>query len=199
MIIAKHNFLVAVCLLIACLASPTLTLAQDSGQESEQESRQASEDGATDDEMSAASEGRDTDEETPDGSESSDADRGTPDADVLMFVNSGDNQVQGMAMTLASNLSQQDESVHIVLCGDAAELGLEEFIPEALAPRNVSSKELMQEAMSFGATVQVCHLFLPNSGYRQYEEEDLLQEVTVNDPEEQAEMLSEDDPRVLTF
>lgn len=123
----------------------------------------------------------------------------TPAADVLMFVNSGDNQVQGMAMTLASKLAQQEQTVRIVLCGEAAELGLQEFIPEALAPRNVSSKELMQEAMSFGATVQVCHLFLPNSGYRQYEEQDLLEEVTVNDPEEQAQEISRDDLRVMTF
>ncbi|QIT54215.1 hypothetical protein HC341_02665 [Aquisalimonas sp. 2447] len=119
--------------------------------------------------------------------------------DVLIMVNSEEDQVQGLAMTTASELAQRDHSVHILLCGEAAELGLEEYIPQTLAPRDVSSKELMLEAMSFGATVEVCHLYLPNSGYRQYEEEDLLDDVTVNNPEEKAEMISRDDLRVLSY
>ena len=119
--------------------------------------------------------------------------------DVLMLVNTEEDQVQGLAMTTASELAQRDHSVHIILCGEAGELGLEEYIPQTLAPRDVSSKELMLEAMSFGANVEVCHLFLPNSGYRQYEEEDLLDEVTVNNPEDKAEMISRDDLRVLSY
>ncbi|SEP07385.1 DsrE family protein [Aquisalimonas asiatica] len=119
--------------------------------------------------------------------------------DILMLVNSDEDQVQGMAMSMASELAQRDHSVHIILCGEAAELALEENIPSALAPRDISAKELMQEAMSFGATAEVCHLFLPNSGYRQYEEEDLLEEVTVNNPEEQAEMISDGDTRVISY
>ncbi|MFV8835716.1 DsrE family protein [Aquisalimonas sp.] len=119
--------------------------------------------------------------------------------DILMLVNTEEDQVQGMAMSMASELAQRDHHVHIILCGEAAELALEENIPSALAPRDISSKELMQEAMSFGATVEVCHLFLPNSGYRQYEEEDLLDEVTVNNPEEQAEMISDGNTRVISY
>lgn len=122
-----------------------------------------------------------------------------PPRDVLLLVNSEQDQVQGSAMTLASQLAQRDHSVHIILCGEAAELGLEEFLPQTLAPREVSAKELMQEAMSFGATVEVCHLFLPNSGYRQYEEEDLLGEVTVNRPEDKAEMISAPNVRVISY
>lgn len=119
--------------------------------------------------------------------------------DVLMLVNTSSNQVQGMAMTMASQMARQDHDVDIVLCGEAAQLGLQEYIPEALAPRDISSKEIMQEAMSFGATVEVCHLYLPNSGYRQYTEEDLLNEVTVNDPEELAQTMARDDVRVITY
>ena len=119
--------------------------------------------------------------------------------EVLMLVNSEQDQVQGMAMTTASQLAQRDHSVHIILCGEAAELGLEEYLPQTLAPRDISAKELMQEAMSFGATVEVCHLFLPNSGYRQYDEEDLLEDVTVNNPEEMAKMVSDDEMRVLSY
>lgn len=119
--------------------------------------------------------------------------------DILLLVNSDEDQVQGMAMAMASELAQRDHDVHIILCGEAAELALEENIPSALAPRDISAKELMQEAMSFGATAEVCHLFLPNSGYRQYEEEDLLEDVTVNNPEEQAEMMSDGNTRVISY
>ncbi|MDN3517483.1 DsrE family protein [Aquisalimonas lutea] len=119
--------------------------------------------------------------------------------DVLMLVNTSSNQVQGMAMSMASHMARQDHAVDIVLCGEAAQLGLQEYIPEALAPRDVSAKEIMQEAMSFGASVEVCHLYLPNSGYHQYTEEDLLNEVTVNDPEELAQTMARDDVRVITY
>lgn len=127
------------------------------------------------------------------------SDDGDDTRDVLLLVTSEQDQVQGQAMNTASELAQRDHSVHIILCGEAGELALEENIPQALAPRDISAKELMQEAMSFGATVEVCHLFLPNSGYRQYEEDDLLEEVTVNNPEDKADMISRGDMRVVSY
>ncbi len=128
------------------------------------------------------------------------ADNGDDDLrDVLMLVNSEEDQVQGMAMSMASELAQRDHDVRVILCGEAAELALEENIPQALAPRDVSAQELMQEAMSFGAQMEVCHLYLPNSGFHQYEEEDLLEDVTVNNPEEKADLLSRGDMRVISY
>ena len=118
---------------------------------------------------------------------------------VLINVNSDQRQVQGMAMELASKLAQADKNVHIVLCGAAAELALEENIPSALRPRDVSPKEIMLEAASLGATVQVCHLFLPNTRFGQYDEDDLVEEASVISAEALAELVMNAEIRRFSY
>ena len=118
---------------------------------------------------------------------------------VLINVNSNQGQVQGMAMDLASKLAQADKNVRIVLCGAAAELALEENIPSALRPRDVSPKEIMLEAASLGATVHVCHLFLPNTRFGQYDEDDLVEEASVISAEELAELVMNAEIRRFSY
>ncbi|MCK8515097.1 hypothetical protein M0534_01955 [Methylonatrum kenyense] len=118
---------------------------------------------------------------------------------VLINVNSDQGQVQGMAMELATKLVQADKEVRIVLCGDAAELALEENIPSSLRPRDVSPKEMMLEAVSLGATVQVCHLFLPNTRFGQYDEDDLVEDASVISAEELAELVTKSEIRRFSY
>ncbi len=119
-----------------------------------------------------------------------------PDS-FLISLNSAEGQVQGMALELATKLAQRDKEVMVLLCGDAGDLALEENIPSALRPRDISPKEMMLEAASLGATVKVCHLYLPNSGFRQYDVDDLVEEVTEANAEDIAEYMLK--PRVRTF
>lgn len=118
---------------------------------------------------------------------------------VLINVNSDQGQVQGMAMELATKLVQADKEVRIVLCGDAAELALEENIPSSLRPRDVSPKEMMLEAVSLGASVHVCHLFLPNTRFGQYDEDDLVEQASVISAEELAELVTRGDIRRFSY
>ncbi|SEO67688.1 DsrE family protein [Aquisalimonas asiatica] len=101
--------------------------------------------------------------------------------EVMIVVTSRVDHVQGEAMLTAIGLARKQHDVHILLCGQAAALGLRIYLPPALAPRHVSARELMQQAMSYGATASVCHLFLPNSGYKRYTTNDLLPDVDVSD------------------
>lgn len=118
---------------------------------------------------------------------------------ILINVNSSQGQVQGMAMELASKLAQEDKEVRIVLCGDAAELALEENIPSSLRPRDVSPKEIMLEAASLGATLHVCHLFLPNTRFGQYDEDDLVEEASIISAEDLAELVMKRDIQRFSY
>lgn len=118
----------------------------------------------------------------------------------VITLNSGEEQTQGMALELASTLAREDgASVHIVLCGDAGELAIERNIPPTLEPRSVSPKEMLMEAITFGAEVHLCHFFLPNSRARQYDEQDLEQGISQINSAGLAELVSGENTRMLGF
>lgn len=117
----------------------------------------------------------------------------------LISINTEEGQVQGMALTLATTLAQEGKEVRILLCGEAGELALEQNIPPSLRPRDISPKEMMMEAVSLGATVQVCELFLPNSGYRQYEASDLVPEVDEAKASEIAEFMLQSGVQTFSY
>lgn len=84
-------------------------------------------------------------------------------AEAFVSVTSADNQSQGMAMVLATQMVEQKAAVRILLCGPAGQLALKSYEPAALKPRNVTPKQMMQNLLKNGATIEVCALFLPNS------------------------------------
>ncbi len=128
------------------------------------------------------------------------ADNGSDADTYVITLNSGEGQVQGAALELAAYLAREgDKDVHVVLCGDAGELAIERNIPPSLEPRSVSPKEMLMEAMTGGAEVHVCHLFLPNSGHRQYEEDDFDEGITQINPRRMAELVSAPGTRILGY
>ena len=83
--------------------------------------------------------------------------------ETFFNVTSADNQSQGMAMVLATQMVEQKAVVRILLCGPAGQLALKTYEPAALKPRNVTPKQMLAGLMKAGATVEVCALFLPNA------------------------------------
>ncbi len=63
--------------------------------------------------------------------------------ETFFSVTSADNQAQGMAMVLASQMAEQKAAVRILLCGPAGQLALKTYEPAALKPRNVTPKQMM--------------------------------------------------------
>lgn len=104
-------------------------------------------------------------------------------SEAFFNVTSADNQSQGMAMVLATQMMEQKAAVRILLCGPAGQLALKTYEPAALKPRNVTPKQMLAGLMKAGATVEVCALFLPNA---ERTPADLTEGVTVAKPLEVA-------------
>ena len=73
--------------------------------------------------------------------------------ETFFSVTSADNQAQGMAMVLATQMAEQKAAVRILLCGPAGQLALKAYEPPALKPRNVTPKQMMAGLIKGGATV----------------------------------------------
>ncbi|MCP1677028.1 putative peroxiredoxin [Natronocella acetinitrilica] len=116
---------------------------------------------------------------------------------LTLFTNAG--QIQGTAMTLARTLAGEGHEVHILLCGPAGELAIADRMPETLEPRTITPRELMEEAMSAGASVSVCPLFLPNTAFGRYSTDDFVDGVTEDSDAQMAERLADPNTKVLGF
>ncbi len=116
--------------------------------------------------------------------------------ETFFNVTSADNQTQGMAMVLASQMAEQKAAVRILLCGPAGQLALKAYEPPALKPRNVTPKQMMAGLIKGGATVEVCALFLPNADKAPA---DLVEGVTVAKPPEVAAYMIKPGVRAFGF
>lgn len=114
--------------------------------------------------------------------------------EAFFSVTTGDNQAQGMAMVLATQMAEKKIAIRILLCGSAGQLALKSYEPAALKPRNVTPKQMLSGLIKNGATVQVCALFLPNA---ERAPTDLVDGVSVATPPEIAAYMIK--PEVRTF
>ena len=119
-----------------------------------------------------------------------------PQAEVFFNVTNSDNQAQGMAMVLATQMQEQKAAVRVLLCGPAGQLALKSYEPAALKPRNVTPKQMMAGLIKGGATVEVCALFLPNADRTSA---DLIEGVTVAKPPEVAAFMTKPGVRAFGF
>jgi predicted peroxiredoxin len=116
--------------------------------------------------------------------------------ETFFSVTSADNQAQGMAMVLATQMAEQKASVRVLLCGPAGNLALKSYEPAVLKPKNVSPKQMMAGLIKGGATVEVCALFLPNL---QGTPADLMDGITVAKPPEVAAYMTKAGVRTFGF
>jgi predicted peroxiredoxin len=116
--------------------------------------------------------------------------------EVFFSVTSADNQTQGMAMVLATQMAEQKAAVRILLCGPAGQLALKGYEPAALKPRNVTPKQMMGGLMKSGATIEVCALFLPNA---ERTPADLVEGISVAKPPEVAAYMTKPGVRAFGF
>ena len=117
-----------------------------------------------------------------------------------VLINSGDSQTQAMAMVLSlMAIKKHKKQVNIVLCGAAGDLadknikGTPVKRPNGKAP---SAKQHLKMLIKKGASVQVCPLYLPNSGK---DKSILLDGITVAKPPMVAGKLLDLDFQNITF
>ena len=122
---------------------------------------------------------------------------GTAHAEEL-FVNihSSNAMAQGAGLVLAGQALEQKANVRVLLCdkaGDIAVVGQE--LPK-LKPRDVTTQQMLQGVIKSGAKVEVCALYLPNTGKQAT---DLIPGVTPAKPAEVAAHLLKPGVKTLAF
>ncbi len=118
---------------------------------------------------------------------------------LMTVLTAPDAETQMMAMVLTTQARAQGAPVRVMLCGPAGDLALLEPSDEARAPqgpRGVSPRQLLEQLVSGGVTVEVCAIYLPNRGL---DSSALMDGVGTARPPELAEALLGEDVRILSF
>jgi hypothetical protein len=116
--------------------------------------------------------------------------------ELFVSIHSAGTMAQGAGLVLAGQVLEQKVPVRVLLCdaaGDVAVVGKE--MP-ALKPRNVTPQQMLQGLLKAGAKVEVCALYLPNTGRQA---SDLLPGVTPAKPADVAAHLMKPGVRTLAF
>jgi predicted peroxiredoxin len=116
--------------------------------------------------------------------------------ELLVTLNSGNAQTQGMALVLATQALEQKAAVRILLCSEGGQLAVKGKESVTLKPRNVTPKDMLQGLMKGGAKVEVCALFLPNSEWKLA---DLLDGVAVAKPNDVTAYLLQSNVKTLSY
>lgn len=115
---------------------------------------------------------------------------------LFVIVTSHDPMAQMMSMILSTQTINQGRSVRVLLCGKASELALKGSEETIFKPRNKSPQMLLKGLIARGVKVEVCPLFLPNTGKKLT---DLIAGVTVAKPPVIAAAMAEDGIKLLTY
>lgn len=117
-------------------------------------------------------------------------------SELFVNIQSSQAMAQGAGLVLATAAMEQKANVRVLLCdaaGDIAVTGKETMV---LKPRNVTPQQMLQGLIKGGAKVEVCALYLPNTGRQP---SDLLAGVTPAKPAEVAAHLLKPGVQILGF
>jgi predicted peroxiredoxin len=118
------------------------------------------------------------------------------DVELLVTIDSGTTMSQGAALVLAGQALEQKAKVRVLLCGAGGDIAAAGQPGEALKPRNVTPQQMLQGIIKNGAQVEVCALYLPNTGKKP---SDLIEGVTPAKPADVAAYLLKPGVRTLSF
>lgn len=116
--------------------------------------------------------------------------------ELLLSIDSGQPMSQGAALALVTQAQQQGAKVRVLLCDAGGDLALAGREMPALKPRNVTPQQMLQGLIKGGAKVEVCALYLPNTGRAPTE---LIEGVTPAQPADVAAYLLKPGVRTLAY
>ncbi|MDO9278188.1 MAG: hypothetical protein Q7U05_06460 [Polaromonas sp.] len=116
--------------------------------------------------------------------------------ELLVTIDSGATMSQGAALVLAGQALEQKAKVRVLLCGPGGDIAVTGQMGEALKPRNLTPQQMLQGVIKAGAQVEVCALFLPNTGKKPT---DLIEGVTAAKPADVAAYFLKPNVRTLSF
>jgi len=97
---------------------------------------------------------------------------------------------------LATQSRAQENNVRVLLCDAAADIAIKGQVLPKLKPKDVTTQQMLMGLMKAGGKVEVCALYLPNTG-RQASE--LIPGVSVANPADIARYISVSDVQILSF
>jgi uncharacterized protein YdeI (BOF family) len=116
--------------------------------------------------------------------------------ELFVSIHSAGAMAQGAGLVLAGQAIEQKVPVRVLLCDAAGDIAVAGKEMPTLKPRNVTPQQMLQGLLKAGAKVEVCALYLPNSGRQPG---DLLSGVTPAKPADVAAHLLTPGVRTLAF
>jgi hypothetical protein len=116
--------------------------------------------------------------------------------ELFVNIHSGSAMAQGAGLVLAGQALEQKATVRVLLCDAAGDIALVGKDMPTLKPRNVTPQQMLQGVIKAGAKVEVCALYLPNTGKQA---SDLIDGVTPAKPAEVAAHLLKPGVNTLAF
>lgn len=120
--------------------------------------------------------------------------------ELFVSIHSANAMAQGAGLVLAGQALEQKAPVRVLLCDAAGDIALANQdsgkAPVSLKPRNVTPQQMLQGLIKGGAKVEVCALYLPNTGKQPT---DLLAGVTAAKPADVAAHLLKPGVKTLAF
>jgi predicted peroxiredoxin len=117
-------------------------------------------------------------------------------AELFVNIHSGQPMAQGAGLVIATQALEQKAEVRILLCDAAGDMALVGKEMPTLKPRNITPQQMLQGLIKAGAKVEVCALYLPNTGKQA---SDLIAGVTAAKPAEVAAYLLKPTVSTLAF
>ncbi|MDD2609869.1 MAG: DsrE family protein [Giesbergeria sp.] len=117
-------------------------------------------------------------------------------SELFVNIHSSQTMAQGAGLVLATAAMEQKANVRVLLCDAAGDIAINGKEMPTLKPRNVTPQQMLQGLIKGGAKVEVCALYLPNTGRQP---SDLLPGVTPAKPAEVAAHLLKPSVQTLAF
>lgn len=116
--------------------------------------------------------------------------------ELFVNIHSGNAMAQGAGLVLAGQALEQKASVRVLLCDKAGDIAVAGAELPKLKPRDVTPQQMLQGVIKAGAKVEVCALYLPNTGRKPT---DLIEGVTPAKPADVAAHLLKPGLNTLAF
>lgn len=116
--------------------------------------------------------------------------------ELFVNIHSGNAMAQGAGLVLAGQALEQKASVRVLLCDKAGDIAVAGADLPKLKPRDVTPQQMLQGVIKAGAKVEVCALYLPNTGRKPT---DLIEGVTPAKPADVAAHLLKPGVNTLAF
>lgn len=116
--------------------------------------------------------------------------------ELFVNIHSGSAMAQGAGLVLAGQALQQKANVRVLLCDAAADIALTGKELPKLKPNDVTTQQMLQGLIKSGVKVEVCALYLPNTGHAA---SDLIPGVTPANPADVAAHLLKPEVKTLGF